>query len=145
MSRHTEPNYAIGTHANGTPFSVRLPPGKYLVEVEGMDYHGISVDATLRLRMTRQMIAGSSAANNVRRHALRGRTAGEVQEAYTFNVPLTSCGPSNLVLLDLDVVKKRVWKPLPGRTQLPATSAIDTALDLDSELGIDDDVPPAKR
>lgn len=105
------------THANGTPFSMRIPPGRYLIEVEGIEYYENGVDATLYLRLTRQSVV-APAPTRARKN-LRTRTVSTGPEVYTFNVPLTSCGPSNLVLLDLDQVRKRLWKPQQARTPLP--------------------------
>ncbi|CAN8105222.1 unnamed protein product [Discula destructiva] len=142
MSRYSEAKHAIGMHANGAPFSIRIPPGRYLVEVEDMVYHENGTDATLRLYMTRKAGTGSTAS----RH-LRARNAAASQQAYTFDVPLTSCGPSNLVLLDLDLVKKRLWKPRPGRTQPAQLSLLDPELLLDDETPTpaSPPPPPAKR
>lgn len=106
------------THANGTKFGMRIPPGRYLVEVESIEYYDNGVDASLNLRLSRQQaVTGPSTARA--RKNLRSRPVLTEQEVYTFNVPLTSCGPSNLVLLDLDQVKKRLWKPRQTRTPLP--------------------------
>lgn len=106
------------TNARGTQSVVRrIPPGRYLLEVDGIDYHENEVDATLRLGMTRVVATAATQARAKRR--LRARTASTVQDAYTFDLPLTSCGSSNLVLLDLDQVKKRFWKPKQARGFLP--------------------------
>lgn len=124
VARHAE-----GVQGNGKTFSLRLPPGKYTVEVEEMVYHPNSVDATLRLRMTRLAAATPRTfAAKSSRH-LRDRSvpaASSHGEVYTYDVPLTSCGPSNLVLLDLDLVKKRLWQPVHSGSgvQVPQ-SALD--------------------
>lgn len=143
LSRHSE-----ATHADGTSFSIRIPTGKYLVEVEDMTYHGNTIDATLRLRLTRRVTAESNLSKKRDRN-LRGRNSMASQEVYTFDVPLTSCGPSNLVLLDLDLVKKRLWKPQLARTSLDPALGLahpDLALDpeLELELGLAG-LPAAKR
>lgn len=101
------------THADGTQSGMRIPPGRYLMEVDGIDYSENRVDATLQLRLTRKVVAGRATKN------LRARIMSTGPEVYTFDVPLTSCGPSNLVLLDLDRVKNRLWKPRQTRTPLP--------------------------
>lgn len=105
------------TNAEGTPSSTRIQPGKYLLEVDGIDYHENGVDATLLLSMTR--VVASATAQARARKRLRARTASTVQDAYTFDLPLTSCGPSNLILLELDQVKNRLWKPQQVRAGLP--------------------------
>lgn len=106
------------TRANGTKFGMRIPHGRYLVQVESIEYYDNDVDASLSLRLTRQQaVTGPSPARA--RKNLRARPLPTGQEFYTFNVPLTSCGPSNLVLLDLDRVRKRLWKPRQTRTALP--------------------------
>lgn len=120
MSRNSEV-----TSANGAQFGLRLSSGKYLIAVECMTYHDNSVDATLCLRLTRAVTTASTQVKAGKR--LRGRDVSASQESYTFDVPLTSCGPSNLVLLDLDLVKKRLWKPRSRWTPL-SRSVLDQQL-----------------
>lgn len=107
VSRHFE-----ATRADGTHHSMQIPSGRYRLEVGGIEYHRNNVDATLKLRMTRQ--AAMAAAPGARKN-LRARR----QDTYTFEVPLTACGLSNLVTLDLDQIKDRLWKPQQVRTELP--------------------------
>lgn len=109
ISRHFEVTRVDGTH-----HKMPIRPGKYLLEVGGVEYHQNGVDATLNLRMTRQAITAARA-----RKSLRACTMSKSQDVYTFEVPLTACGPSNLVQLDLDKVKNRLWKPLQVRSELP--------------------------
>lgn len=123
------------THANGTTFSMRIPPGRYLIEVESIEYFENSVDATLHLRLTRQSATGPAPARA--RKNLRARTVSTGQEIYTFDVPLTSCGSSNLILLDLDQVRKRLWKPRQARTPVPQS--------VPEQESADEDFPAAKR
>ncbi|POS79283.1 hypothetical protein DHEL01_v202318 [Diaporthe helianthi] len=106
------------THANGTKFGMRIPPGRYLIEVESIEYYDNEADASLNLRLTRQQDVTGPSPARVRKN-LRARTMSRGQEVYTFDLPLTSCGSSNLVLLDLDQVKNRLWKPRQARTPLP--------------------------
>lgn len=109
ISRHFE-----ATRVDGTHHRILIRPGKYLLEVEGVEYHQNGVEATLNLRMTRQAITAARV-----RKSFRACTMSAGQDIYTFEVPLTACGPSNLVQLDLDKIKNRLWKPLQVRTVLP--------------------------
>lgn len=97
------------TDADGTPHSMEIRPGKYVLEVDAIEYHQNGVDATLKLRMTRQTMTKAAPAGA--RKSLRTSTMATGLDIYTFELPLTSCGPSNLVQLDLDRVKNRLWKP----------------------------------
>lgn len=112
ISRHFEATLGDGTH-----HIMRIRPGRYLLEAEGIDYHTNGVDATLNLRMTRQAIARAAPAGA--RKNLRARTMSTRQDGYTLEVPLTACGSSNLVSLDLDRIKDRQWKPQQMRIELP--------------------------
>lgn len=123
------------TRANGTTFSMRIPPGRYIIEVESIEYFENGVDATLHLRLTRQSVMGPVPARA--RKNLRTRTVSTGQDIYTFDVPLTSCGPSNLVLLDLDQVRKRLWKPRQARTTVPQSAQ--------EPESADENFPAAKR
>lgn len=123
------------THANGTQSGMRIPPGRYLIEVESIKYYENGVDATLHLRLTRQSAKAPAPARA--RKNLRTRNAPTDHDIYMFDVPLTSCGPSNLVLLDLDQVRKRLWKPRQARTPLSQS--------VQEPVSSDDEWPPAKR
>lgn len=98
---------------NSTHHRVLICPGKYLLEVEGVKYYQNGVNATLNLYMTRRAITAARA-----RKSFQACTMSAGQDIYTFEVPLTACRPSNLVQLDLDQVKHRLWKPLQVRTEL---------------------------
>ncbi|KAG6360840.1 hypothetical protein INS49_011907 [Diaporthe citri] len=113
ISRHFEVTRMDGTHHR-----MLIRPGKYVLEVGGIEYYQSGVDATLNLRMTRQATTAARA-----RKSVRACTMSTGQDIYTFEVPLTACGPSNLVQLDLDKVKTRLWKPLQVRTELPQSVA----------------------
>lgn len=141
VSRYCEPTHATDeTHANDN-LLVQLPPGKYVVEVEGITYHENAIDANLRLRITRAVGETASIPAKASKPSRGNTSTAMFADIYTFDVPLTSCGPSNIVLLDLDVAKERVWKPQPGRIQLPE-SASDSQLAIDLEL---EQPPAAKR
>lgn len=103
------------TRADGTLHSMKIRPGRYLLEVEAIDYNQNSVDATLNLRMTRQTTTRAAPAGA--RKNLRASTMATGHDIYTFELPLTSCGPSNLVQLDLDRIKNRLWKPRQVHTE----------------------------
>lgn len=104
------------TRADGTLHSMKIRPGRYVLEVKAIEYHQNGVDATLKLRMTRQTITRAAPAGA--RKSLRTSTMATGLDIYTFELPLTSCGPSNLVQLDLDRVKNRLWKPEQVHTEM---------------------------
>lgn len=132
--------------ASGTQVGKRLPPGKYLLRVDEMAYNDNGVDATLRLRMTRQVVATESASLAITTKNLRARTTQQrlpTGETYTFDLPLTFCGPSNLILLDLDLVKQKRWRPQQSAgTHLPLSVAEPESWELVEE---EEDCPATKR
>lgn len=104
-------------HTNGSNFGMRIPAGTYFMQVKSIEYSENGADATLHLHLTQRSVKGPSPATASK--SLRARTVTTGHDDYTFDLPLTSCGSSNLVLLDLDRVKNRLWKPLQARTKLP--------------------------
>lgn len=123
------------THADGTLHSMKIRPGKYVLEVDAIEYHQNGVDATLKLRMTRQTMTKAAPAGA--RKSLRTSTMATGLDIYTFELPLTSCGPSNLVQLDLDRVKNRLWKPQQVHNEMAqAVSELESAGEAQ---------PPSKR
>lgn len=104
-------------HSEGSESEMRIPDGSYLIQAKSIKYHEDGVDATLHLQLTRRSVMGARPASTGR--DLRARTVTTGQKTYSFDLPLTSLGSSNLVVLDHDKVKNRLWKPRLACTEMP--------------------------
>lgn len=82
-----------------------IPSGRHTLEVAGMVCNGRDAILVLRLRP----VLTPSARRSKR---ILGKLAmdGTCDWSLLFEVPLTSCGPSNLVELDIDRIRGRFWK-----------------------------------
>ncbi|KAL1860372.1 hypothetical protein Daus18300_009285 [Diaporthe australafricana] len=84
---------------------IPIPKGRHILEVAEMVCHG--TEAILVLRMRPNLVSGSRRSKRV----LEKLTIGGVRDwSLLFEVPLTSCGPSNLVELDIDLIRGRFWR-----------------------------------
>lgn len=89
---------------------IPIPNGRHLLEVAELVCKGREAILVLRLRPNFSWSARRS------ERILKKLAIGGVNDwSLLFDVPLTSCGPSNLVELDLDRIRGRFWK-LEGDT-----------------------------
>jgi hypothetical protein len=121
-------------HPDGSSSDTRIHDGKYLIQVIKIEYNEDGVDATLHLHLTRPSQAVKRPSPATARKNLRARPAMTGYDNYTFELPITSCGSSNVVLLDLDRIKNRLWKPLQPETpsKLPTSVPEEESADSDS-------------
>lgn len=84
---------------------VPIPNGRHILEVAEMVCSGREAILVLRLRPNL-----SSAARRSKRILERMAIDGDSEWSLLFEVPVTSCGPSNLVELDIDLNRGRFWK-----------------------------------
>lgn len=119
--------------SGGDPIPV--PNGRHILEVAELVCNGREAILVLRLRPNFSWGARRS------ERILKKLAIGGVYDwSLLFDVPLTSCGPSNLVELDLDRIRGRFWK-LEGDT---AGSPFADQREVNVELGTPSP-PPAKR
>lgn len=104
-------------HPKGFRTAMQIPDGSYFIQAKGIKYDEDGIDATLHLQLTRRSVKEARPASTGR--DLRARTVTASQKAYSFDLPLTSLGSSNLVVLDHDKVENRLWKPRPARAGPP--------------------------
>lgn len=114
---------------------IPIPNGRHVLEVAEMVCNGR--EAILVLRMRPNL---SPAARRSGRILKRQAIDGICDWSLLFDLPLTSCGPSNLVELDIDRIRGRFWK-LEGDTD---GSPLVEQREVSVELGTPSS-PPAKR
>ncbi|KAL2275754.1 hypothetical protein FJTKL_01610 [Diaporthe vaccinii] len=101
MSFDYEPTPGVGPLA-------RIPEGYYIIGVSEIKYDGWYAVLTLRLRLNNS--PAKRAARRAKSGAQNSAPLDEDTVLY-FDVPLVSHGESNVVVLDLDRIDGRFWKP----------------------------------
>lgn len=112
----------------------RIPDGKYVLNVSRMKYAGI--DAVLVLRLRKKISAAEKANFRAKSLGKRGMPLKDGGSLY-FELPLTSDGESNLVVLDIDRIKGRFWKPMPSVDGSDDDKTLDKQANSDSEASSD--------
>lgn len=115
-----------------------IPNGRYTMEVAEVVCSGREAIAVLRLK---PYLSGQAR----RSKRMRDRMAidGHPDWSLLFDLPLTSCGPSNLVELDIDRIRGRFWK-LEGHVHGSRDGEQQQQREVSEELGTPIS-PPAKR
>lgn len=114
---------------------VPIPKGRNILEVAETVFNG--TEAILVLRMRPNLLTGSRRPKRV----LEKLTIGGVRDwSLLFEVPLTSCGPSNLVELDIDLIGGRFWRIEDDDDTSLSEVEDQGSVELGSSLP-----PPAKR
>lgn len=119
--------------SGGEPVSI--PNGRHTLDVAEMVCSGREAILVLRLRPNL-----SSAARRSKRILTKMAIDGASEWTLLLDVPLTSCGPSNLVELDIDRIRGRFWK----LERDPDRPSIVEPREVSVELGTPSP-PPAKR
>lgn len=120
--------------SGGEPVSI--PNGRHTLEVAEMVCSGREAILVLRLKPSL-----SPAARRSKRILKRMTIDGDCEWSLLFDLPLTSCGPSNLVELDIDRIRGRFWE-LEG--YIIDGSPLVEQREVSVELGTPSP-PPAKR
>lgn len=115
-----------------------IPNGRHTLEVAEVVCSGREAIVVLRLRPN---VSGQAR----RSKRMREKTAidGHCNWSLLFELPLTSCGPSNLVELDIDRVRGRFWR-LDGYMHGSRPVEQEQQREVSVELGTPSP-PPAKR
>lgn len=118
---------------------IPIPNGRHMLEVAEMVCNGR--EAILVLRMRPNLTSSARRSERIlKKHAI-----DDIYEwSLLFGVPLTSCGPSNLVELDLDRIRGRFWKLESDPDSDPESSPPMEQREASVELGTPSP-PPAKR
>ncbi|KAJ0124770.1 hypothetical protein J7T55_006111 [Diaporthe amygdali] len=118
----------------GTKPPRRIPDGKYVLDVFDMEYAGR--DAVVVLRLRRRLPPVGRAALRSKALSKRGASLEEGGSLY-LELPLVSDEGSNLVVLDIDLIKGRVWKSMRSvKGQIDADAEAGPDLRSDSEKNI---------
>lgn len=113
-----------------------IPDGRHILEVAEVVYNGR--EAILVLRMRPNLSSGGRRSERILRKLA---IDGACDWSLLFDVPLTSCGPSNLVELDIDRIRGRFWK-LEGDTDGPPSLGHP---EHGMEVGTPSPPPPKRR
>lgn len=114
---------------------VPIPNGKHILEVAEMVCNGR--EAILVLRMRPNLSFGARRSERI----LKKVAIEEVCDwSLLFDLPITSCGPSNLVELDIDRIRGRFWKLERDADGSPPVEYRELSVELDTTFS-----PPAKR
>lgn len=116
-----------------------IPNGRHTLEVAEMVCNGR--DAILVLRMRPVLTTNTRRSGRILRKLA---IDGTCDWSLLFEVPLTSCGPSNLVELDIDRIRGRFWK-LEGDAGGGSPPPAGLLREASVELGTPSPSPPAKR
>lgn len=115
--------------------AVPIPNGRHILEVAEMVCSGREAILVLRLRPNL-----SYAARRSERILKRMAIDGDSEWNLLFDVPLTSCGPSNLVELDIDHIRGRFWKLERDTDEASLVEQREVSVELGTPSP-----PPAKR
>lgn len=115
---------------------IPIPNGRHILEVAEMVYNGR--EAILVLRMRPNLSSGGRRSERILRKLA---IDGECDWNLLFEVPLTSCGPSNLVELDIDRIRGRFWKIEGDTDGSPSSGGAEDNV----ELGTPSPPPPKRR
>ncbi|KAG8161907.1 hypothetical protein KVR01_007672 [Diaporthe batatas] len=121
--------WEVSTHfearrTDGSIVATQIPDGRWFIQVDSVEYHENGLDANLHLHLKREKTRAGKKNLRTRPH-------------YTFDLPLTSCGSSNIVQLDHDRIRDRLWKFQRAETKLPQS--------VSGQESAGEDEPVAKR
>lgn len=112
-----------------------IPNGRHILEVAELVCNGREAILVLRMRPNLPFSARRS------ERILKKLAIDEVCDwSLLFDLPLTSCGPSNLVELDIDRIRGRFWKLEGDAYGSPPTAHRELSVELGTPYS-----PPAKR
>lgn len=114
---------------------IPIPNGRHILEVAEMVCNGREAILVLRIRPNLSLGARRS------ERILKKLAIDEVCDwSLLFDLPLTSCGPSNLVELDIDRIRGRFWKLERDADGTPPIEHRELSVELGTPAS-----PPAKR
>jgi hypothetical protein len=114
---------------------VPIPNGRHILEVAEMVCSGREAILVLRLRPDL-----SPRARRSKRILEKMAIDGDCDWSLLFDIPLTSCGPSNLVELDIDRIRGRLWELEENIDGSPFLEQREVSVELGTPSP-----PPAKR
>jgi hypothetical protein len=124
---------------------VPIPNGRHTLEVAEMVCSGREAILVLQLRPNLSLLPGAAAAARRSKRMLKRRAAasidGDCDWSLLFDLTLTSCGPSNLVELDIDRIRGRFWE-LEGYI-IDGSPLVERHQEFGEELGTPS--PPAAK
>ncbi|KAG6354683.1 hypothetical protein INS49_004701 [Diaporthe citri] len=120
--------------SGGEPLSI--PNGRHILEVAEMVCNGREAILVLRMRPNLSSYGARRSERILKKLAI-----DDVCDwSLLFDLPLTSCGPSNLVELDIDRIRGRFWKLEGDADSCPPTGHRELSVELGTPSS-----PPAKR
>lgn len=114
---------------------VPIPNGRHILEVAEMVCHG--GEAILVLRMRPNLSYSARRSERILKKLAIDDTC---DWSLLFDLPLTSCGHSNLVELDIDRIRGRFWKIERDADSSPPMERHELSVELGTTFS-----PPAKR
>ncbi|KAK7710386.1 hypothetical protein SLS64_005971 [Diaporthe eres] len=114
---------------------IPIPNGRHILEVAEMVCNGR--EAMLVLRMRPNLSFGARRSERILKKVA---IDGACDWSLLFDLPITSCGPSNLVELDIDRIRGRFWKLERDADGSPPMDHREPSVELGTSLS-----PPAKR